>query len=195
MKAIHSMYFLAAALFVVTGCTTTYTVHSDYDPNVDFSRLKTFDWTSSSQPETGDPGIDSPLLNSQIRNAIHKTLASKGYRHLTKGSADFLVQYHVAIEERSDVMTIDTPSYAAGPTATPGGFSTIGSSVGYQRTQTYVVRYEEGTLVIDIVDPKSKQIIWRGSVQKVIERSASPEKKNTRIEKAVQKTLKTFPPQ
>ena len=194
MRPLHKICLLATTLLGVAGCAT-YTVNSDYDADFDFSALKTFNWTSDSQPETGEPRIDNPLLNSKVRSAVNQTLASKGYEKVTSDAADFLVQYHIAIEEKSDIMTVDTAYPAAGPTAMPGGFNAIGYSAGYRRAESYVVNYEEGTLLIDIVDPKSEQLIWRGSVQKVVEPSTSPEKKNANINKAVQKALKAFPPQ
>ncbi len=193
MKTVKNIYLLVA-LIVVSGCAT-YTVDSDYDLNADFSSLKTFDWVSSTQPETGDPRIDNALLASKVRKAVNTTLASKGYQHKTTDSPDFLVQYHVAIEEKSDVTTVDTPHYAAGPTSVPGGFGSMGYSVGYRRAETYVTHYEEGTLLIDIVNPKSKKLIWHGSAKKVVDASASSEQRTTNINTAVQKILENFPPE
>ena len=55
-------------------------------------------------------------------------------------------------------------------------------------------QYEEGTLILDIVDPKNKQLIWRGSAQDEVHFKSSPEKDQTQLNEAVRMMLQTFPP-
>ena len=60
-------------------------------------------------------------------------------------------------------------------------------------------RYEEGTLLIDFVDARTKQLIWRGWAVGVIENvgiiASDPEKAEKKISSAVRKILEHFPPQ
>ena len=52
--------------------------------------------------------------------------------------------------------------------------------------------YKEGTLVIDLYDGKSKQLIWRGSAEDALSDKASTNKKN--LDKGVVKMFRMFPP-
>jgi hypothetical protein len=49
-----------------------------------------------------------------------------------------------------------------------------------------------GTLVIDIYDSSSKQLIWRGEAHDQL--SGKPEKNTQKLEKAVDKMFDKFPP-
>jgi hypothetical protein len=52
--------------------------------------------------------------------------------------------------------------------------------------------YKEGTLVLDLYDAKTKQLIWRGSAEDTLSDKAEKNEKN--LDKAMQKLLKNFPP-
>ena len=82
-----------------------------------------------------------------------------------------------------DVDTVNT-GYGYGRYGRYGGIS----------TSTTVSEYQEGTLLIDMIDPSSKQLVWRGSGQARIRQSSSPEEREKRIGEAVQQILEDFPP-
>jgi hypothetical protein len=52
--------------------------------------------------------------------------------------------------------------------------------------------YTEGTLVVDIYEAKTKQLMWRGVAQG--ELKDSPEKREKQLQKASDKLFKDFPP-
>ena len=58
----------------------------------------------------------------------------------------------------------------------------------------YVDEYDEGTLILDIVDASSRAIIWRGMAIDRVDFLASPEDKKETIREAVGKMLELFPP-
>jgi hypothetical protein len=51
-----------------------------------------------------------------------------------------------------------------------------------------------GTLVLDMYDPATKQLVWTGRASKTLDASANQEKKQKNLDKAMQKLLKSFPP-
>jgi hypothetical protein len=51
--------------------------------------------------------------------------------------------------------------------------------------------YKEGTLVVDMYDAKTKQLLWRGSAEGTLSNKA--DKNETKLEKAVAKMFKDFP--
>lgn len=61
-------------------------------------------------------------------------------------------------------------------------------------SETYVHEYEEGTLILDIVEPLNRDLLWRGSAEAKVDRQVSAQRKQKRIKKAVKKILSHFPP-
>ena len=55
--------------------------------------------------------------------------------------------------------------------------------------------YKEGTLLIDIVDAASKQLVWRGSALTEVDPGMTPEERNERITSIVHSMFTHFPPQ
>jgi hypothetical protein len=51
-----------------------------------------------------------------------------------------------------------------------------------------------GTLVLDMYDPTSKQLVWTGRATKTLDPSNNQEKKQKNLDKAMQKLLKNYPP-
>jgi len=60
--------------------------------------------------------------------------------------------------------------------------------------ETYTYTYDEGTLILDFIDAKTKQPIWRGSAKADVRFNNSPEQKRNKVNQAVTEMLKTFPP-
>jgi hypothetical protein len=61
-------------------------------------------------------------------------------------------------------------------------------------TATTAQTYDQGTLILDIVDAKKKELVWRGSANGILDPGASPDKKASKVNEAVTKTLADFPP-
>ena len=178
--------------FVALGACSTMNITSDYDPSTNFTGLTTYNWMPDPQATTGDPRVDNPFLDSRIRNAVDGTLAAKGYP--VSDTPDFLVGYHAAVKDKKDVRTINT-SYGYG---SGWGWKYDDRYRPYGWTgapETFVYEYEEGSLIIDIVKPESNELIWRGSAQAEVDESASREKREKRINKAVERIFAQFPPQ
>ena len=61
-------------------------------------------------------------------------------------------------------------------------------------TRTRVYDFDQGLLVLDIVDPQTKKLIWRGTAKDAVDLSWSQQRKTAKISEAVQKMLSRFPP-
>jgi Domain of unknown function (DUF4136) len=191
-------HFFSVGLFflgtVLAGCATV-SVNSDYDSKADFSKYKTYAWESEDQPRAGDPRLDNTLIDSRVRDAVDQTLSSKGFQKVSSGAPDFIVAYQAAIEQKMDVTQMTTPYYTPYATGMAyGGASMYSSWNMHGGTDTFVTQYDEGTLFVDIVDPKTNALIWRGTGKKAIDENASSAKRESNINKAVQKILSEFPP-
>jgi hypothetical protein len=182
---------LAILLAATLGGCASMEINSDYDPVASFSGLRTYAWMPGPQKKTGDLRIDNPLLDARVRQAVDRQLEANGYVKQPPERSDFLIGYQAAVEKKLDVYTVD--HYYGYP---PGWGSTRGYGAwGGTIPETHVYEYDEGSLILDIVNPQTRKLIWRGSAQAEVNRSASPEKRQERIEEAVRRMLERFPPQ
>jgi hypothetical protein len=174
---------LLVAVIALCGCSTV-RVTTDWDPEADFSKFRSFGWLHEQQPATGNFRLDNPLLDARIRAAVDRTLEQRGYVKVADAGADFVVGYHLGLERELDVRTMNT-YYGYGRGNRWG-------AVGYPQTQ--VREYERGTLVIDIADVDARMLVWRGSGSRRLSNRSSPEKSTQVIDKAVAEILAKFPP-
>jgi hypothetical protein len=169
------------ALLAAAGCSGL-SVDVDHDPQADFARLKTYDWHPGTRPKDGD--AVATLTASRVERAVDDTLKAKGYVPKT-GEPDFHVAYKTAIGRRVEAV----PSAAVGV-----GYGGYGWRRGVAVGTTDVRTYDEGTLVLDVIDPKTKALIWRGIARAVVDPDRTPEEREQRIREAVQELLGRFPP-
>jgi hypothetical protein len=181
MKAIKIVLVLIFVGFIVS-CSKTYNVKSNYDRQVNFADLKTYDWLTVPESATLDKGA---IQN--IKNAVNTQLKAKGLA-AASSNPDFLIAEHVG--KQSKVETTDW-GYGYRPhRETMGGYGG-----GYSGASKPTLRqYEEGVLILDFIDPKTKEMIWRGSVKAEIKKGNTPEKSEKLINEAVRKILRNYPP-
>jgi len=158
-------------LFLTVSCSSV-RVNSDYDKNVNFSQYKTYAFHRS--------GIDkaeiSDLDKKRILRAIDNQLATKGF---TKSeSPDLLVNIFTKEKERVDIYN----SYGWG----------WGWSPFWGVNYTHPIVTTEGTLYIDLIDAKNKELIWQGMGTGYLTEDTN--KKDERINEFVSKIIAEFPP-
>ena len=159
------------------GCAASMAIQAERDPAVSLDSYGTYAW-SSLQRAPGDVRV-TPALNAQIRDDIDRHLADKGYVRVDT-EADFSVMYQVTIEGETITQTLDWYSGS-------NFKETVATPTATQR------RYEEGTLIIDVMAGQSERLIWRGTATAEVRQRASPEDRSSRVTEAVQKVLTQFP--
>jgi hypothetical protein len=148
----------------------------DFDKAADFSRFKTYAWVR------GTP-VNDPLNDTRIVNAIDSQLTSHGFSKVDAAAGpDVLVAYHASFDK-----DLQINGFSSGW----GGYRFGPARSGSARVEEIVV----GTLAVDVVDAKTKTIVWRGIATKDIDVKASPEKRDRNIKKATEKLFKNYPPQ
>jgi hypothetical protein len=133
-------------------------VYTDHDPSIDFARLESYRWLEpplrEAPREEGaaavDPFVHNTLLDKRVRDAVETALAARGYREADGDEADFVLRYEVVSRE----VVRDSPVYVSGGY----GYRYYGGGTVYSNTTTY----QEGTLILDVIDPKTESIAWRG---------------------------------
>ncbi len=173
-------------LVVLLGCSSM-RVYTDFDPSTDFSAYSTYAWFPEPKEATGNFRLDNPILHRRVRDAIDQQLRMAGHEEVATEAASFLITYHVTIERRQSVTS--TGGYVGGGYC-PGGYcggAVVGSDV-------HVTDYDQGTLVLDILDAESRELVWRGAAEDWLDPEISPAKREKRINKAYQLILQRFPP-
>jgi hypothetical protein len=171
----HRLIALAAvalASVITSAPAFAQKVNTDFDTKADFSRLKTYTWGK------GTPA-PNPLMEERIRSGVEQQLAAKGF---TKSDTpDVVVVSHVTGEEELDVHTYGYGYGAGWYYGGMGGMST-----------TQVNKYTVGTLLIDMYELGTKQLVWRGTASDTV--SDKPEKNAKKIAKGLEKMFKKYPP-
>ena len=189
MKNIYLFNFLVIVFFI-SGCSTL-KVTNDYNPDFSFAEFQFYNWIPDVPATTGDPRIDgNTLLHDRVRNAIDDQLAAKGYVKSKTDKPDFWVTYHFTLDKQTEIQTING-YYNYGP---GWGWRNRDYYSPYYGSETYVYTYEQGTLIVDIVDPSNRKLVWRGSVTDKVNFSNTPEQKIQKIREAVARLFMQFPP-
>jgi hypothetical protein len=173
------LFALGAALLlaIAAGCSSSVPQPPEFDRTVNFGRYWVYAWTG--QPRRMSRDLE--LLDWRIRTAVDGQLALKGRRKQVSGEKpDFLVAYRLAVEEGTINTFRDWFEYrAAGGAGSP--------------SEAYTQGFEQASLVLEMFDPVSRQLVWRASAKAIID-TENVHKQNERVDAAVRRMLTGFPP-
>ena len=172
---------LIATALAFAACSSM-KVQTEYDKTTNFRNYRTYAWiTQQPGPEQAAAARD-PRVREAVIKTIDASLASKG---LTKANPDQNPDLLVAVHGWA-VNRIDVQTYGYTYAATPYGFYPA-----MARPAVDVRQYTDGTLLIDLIDAASHQMVWRGSATD----SLSPGENIAKAAaEAAEKTLKEYPP-
>lgn len=147
-------------------------IATDYDHKADFAHYKTYSW---GKIQTADG-----LWNERVKSAIASQLAAKGLTEVPSGG-DVVVAARDAIHNEQELNTFYD------------GFGGRRRFAGIGTATTTVDNYKVGTLIVELFDGASKNLIWRGSASNTLSNNADKNIKS--LDKNVQKMFEHFPPQ
>lgn len=172
MKVQGIVFVLIGMMVLFSGRSSAQDVKTDYDRNANFAQYKTYSWE---QIKTRDP-----LMVDRIKSAVNGTLAAKGFTEVPSGG-DISI---VAMETTQNQQTLDTFYNNLGGGWRWGGFGDA---------TTTTENYKVGTLVIDLFDTNTRNLLWRGSASDAL--SNKSEKNIDNLDKGVDRMFKKFPPE
>jgi len=181
--------FLIVGVFTLSliGCSSV-KYSTDFDPTQDFSKYKTYRFANQSEVDPDDLLTQYPLVKKRVMAAIEQDFANKGFKESEEGDPDFVVVLTAGSKERMQVT--NTGGYGYG--GWYGGYYGYGPGYG---GSTYVSYYDEGTLIIDIVDWKEKELSFRGAATGTLsKKEKTPEESQADIDELVKNILSKFPP-
>jgi len=147
-------------------------VKYNFMPGTDFSKYHTYKWVNI---EGG--AHPNQIMDQEIKQSVDSQLASKGLTKTDNDKADLYVGYQIAVDQEKQWNAWGTGR----------GF---GGGMGSATQSTINI----GTLVLDMYDPGTKQLVWTGNATKTIDPSSNQEKNMKNLNKAMEKLLKNYPP-
>jgi hypothetical protein len=135
----------------IAGCASM--AVSSYMPrDQDLAQYRTYQWEPVDEVATGDPRLDNNwFFDERVRAAVDRQLAARRLEKAPLEKVDLVVHYHASVTQAIDVRGVH-PEYKYCETEDCG---------------PYV--YEAGTLLIDRVDARTQQLVWRGWAEAVFD--------------------------
>jgi hypothetical protein len=167
--------WVTAATLALGTIVSAQSVTYDFDKLTNFSRFKTYAWVRGTV-------LKDELNHARVVAAVNAQLAAKGFNEVRSAeAADVLVAYHASFDRNLQI---------TGFSSGWGGYRFAGNRTGMARTDEIVT----GTLAVDMVDAKTRTIVWRGMATKEIDVNAKPQKRTKNINTAVEKVFRNYPP-
>ncbi|SRR5579885_3486041 len=157
-----------SALFILPLFADQKTV--DSDPQADFSKYHTFA-IRNGKITSKRPELNSTIIQKQIENDIRSQIRSKGFIEQEQ-RPDLIVNFHFGSANKREVETW------------PAG------RFGWGRRRVVNLR-TEGTLVVDLLDRDSRELVWRGIY---VDDESNPSKLAKKLDDDVKKLFDKFPP-
>jgi hypothetical protein len=163
---------LVGMVVLLTGTLAAQDVKYNFMPGTDFSKFHTYKWVSI---EGG--AHPNQIVDQEIKQAVDQQLSSKGLTKVDGDKADLFVGYQTAMDQEKQ-----WNAYGMGGRWAGGMASATQSTISV------------GSLVVDMYDPTTKQLVWTGTATKTLDPSSNQEKNMKNLDKAMAKLLKNYPP-
>jgi hypothetical protein len=164
MKRLLVLAVLSAAL------TWAQKITVEFDQAADFTKYRTFA-IRDGQLNSRNPALNSELVKKRIEADIVRDLTARGLE-MTTGKSDLNVRYHFGSVRKAEIERY------------PAGWYGMG-------TRIVRVPYTEGTLVIDLRDPSTRSLVWRGIAS---EEKSDGNKIEGKLDDMVRKSIEKYPP-
>jgi hypothetical protein len=201
--------FMRSTAFLVTAgtvaatlmaCSSGIKVRTTAEPNANLTALRTFHVLAApgrraDAPElpATDPMLTNSITNQELRGNLANAFGARGYTAASRDNADFVIAYYAGTKEKFNLAYWGSSDPAWGyhywgrPFRAWPYYGYNGYVPGYSQVQEYT----EGTLIVDVIDARSNQLLWRG--QGVAAVSNDPTKYSSELARAARAIVKKFP--
>jgi hypothetical protein len=167
---LFSSALVVALLLVTAGTATAQDVRYNFMPRTDFSKYHTYKWVN-----IGDAHPDQ-IMDAEIKQSVDTQLALKGMTKTDSDKADVYLGYQTAVNQETQWDAWGSRAFGMGTASWTSSTISV------------------GTLVLDMYDAGTKQLVWTGQATKTINPSSNPEKNMKNLDKSIAKLLKNYPP-
>ena len=199
MRVTQLVAAAAAAALTLTACAGGISVRTALSPDASLHGLRTFRVLPTPQPKiagavssTNDPMLVNSISNRALRSDLAQEFAGLGYV-ATDSNPDFCVAYYASTNQKLDVTYWDY-GYAWRPHWWGGWGRHYGRGWGGDwgiASAPTVTEYTQGTVIVDVIDPKTKDLLWRG--QGVAAVSDNETQYEQELKKTVEAIIDKFP--
>lgn len=169
---VQNRFAVSLGALLLTAVTAWASITTDYDHNADFARYKTYSWAKVQTPNS--------LWDERVKDAVNSQLAAKGWSQVPSGG-DVVITARDATHNQQELNTFYD------------GFGGWRRGGGIGISTTTVDTYKVGTLLIEMFDASSKNLIWRSTATDTLSNNSDKDIKN--LDKGVQKMFQHFPPE
>jgi len=179
LKNITSL-FLLLIISTVSACSS----HSDavYQTSFDFSKVKTYSIYQRDSTFTDTQNLTDNRRNS-IEIAIEKTLDQQGFQYQDIAKADLVITYHLLNGNKNSYHDYNKEVRFCQNCLRANNWHNEGSPL----------KIKQGSLIIDLVDPKKKRSVWRGIAPLKLKNKDNSQVVNEKIQQEVKDMFQQYP--
>jgi hypothetical protein len=178
-----AFFSLLLSVVLLGGCAMALTpeIRSQANPDADFGRYRSFAFFS---PLGTDREGYASILSRHLRDATRRALEARGYRYV-EADPDLLVNFSSNVIDKADVVSFPRAGY----------YGYRGYWYGlWSSYDTTTIQYQEGTLNIDLIDARQKQLVWEGIAEGRVTEEARQNLEAV-VQSAVERIFSQFPHQ
>ena len=146
-------------------------IESRYDQTYFIQNWKSFDFKKQFRSPTDALAKDKES-EGRIREALEKELVTRGLKRKTGGDIDFLIAFTAGVGQKLDSRSL---SYGV-----PGSW----------RHDFWSDSVPQATLLVDFVDARANQVVWRGTAKAVIIPGEGKRKIGPAVDKLIDRFMK-----
>lgn len=174
MRPLAGLTVAALGVLALTACATT-NIRSYVVRGSDVHQSRSYGWGPADDQATGDPRLDNNrFFQERIEAAVERNLNARGFEKTAPGESDLLIRYYASVEQLVNADGADLPSAVC------------------DDCRPFV--FDAGTIVIDLIDARSRRLVWRGwadgDIDGVVNDQAWMEK---HVDRAVARILEKLP--
>ena len=184
-----SIVFVLATITAAVGAAGV-DIKVEFDKTFNFAALKTYGWQPGGAGEVKlleqlgeDPAVILQRFDPVLKPAIEAEMAKRGLVPVTTAKPDLYIHYYLLIGPNSESQFRGQFVGAVPPWGLPD----------YAMTTSALKIYEQGTVVLDLIDTAHIDIVWRGIARAEIQRQRTPQERDKRIRDVVVDLMKKFP--
>ena len=191
------LMFLFVSATMLLGACSPYNYYSYQSKNADLSKYKTYAWVPSGEAKVNKV-FDNSIAEESIVDAASQELNERGLS-LDNREPDLLIKYTAVVNDKtrnySDPVYYRSPSYYVPRMAYAGGrrvfyYQYVNPFPVYVGSEMRKESFEEGNVMIDLIDRRTSKVIWRGWGKGEVN---DPEKAIGDIPKVIDKIFGKFP--
>ena len=182
---------LAAASLLLAGCASTPTTTSTPGGVASVGKIakrKTFSFVPDKAMEAAAAVSNAAYWHQKLQDDVAAVLAAKGYQQVAS-NGQFYVAMHAVLKRGESITVLDNYSGYSLPPRTKGQSSVYSFAESAQQAGS-----STGTLIIDVVDPATRQIVWRGWKRTTLLLARTPGAREELLKDVVRDILSSFPP-